>query len=196
MIVDGRLAAGAAINEVHLARSLGVSRTPLREALSGLVAEGAVLQIPRRGFFVRELTLEEARDIYLIRPILDPEALRQSGLPTREELEHLQRLLDAMKEARDVHEAIRVDDEWYRALWPRCTNRALIGLIEQFMLKTRRYELACMGEAQVISSSTRSKQGILDALRERDLEEACRLVRASLERGLIPVEEWLLSRPR
>lgn len=194
MIVDGRLAAGSAINEVHLARSLGVSRTPLREALSTLVAEGAIFQIPRRGFFVRELSLQEAQDIYMIRPILDPEALRQSGLPSEEQLVQIERLLEEMKEAKDVHTAIRLDDAWFTALWERCPNKALIALIQQFMLKTRRYELACMGDAKVILSSTRSKQRIVDTLRNGDLEEACRLVRLSLEGGLRPVAEWLQSR--
>mgnify|MGYP000868776508 CR=1 FL=1 len=74
MIVDGRLGPGDRINEVHLSRQLGVSRTPLREALSGLVAEGALIARPRLGYFVRPLTLEEFEQIYDIRPLLDPEA--------------------------------------------------------------------------------------------------------------------------
>ena len=59
MIFARVLEEGSRINEVHLAASLRVSRTPLREALAALVAEGAAYSIPRRGFFVRELTLKE-----------------------------------------------------------------------------------------------------------------------------------------
>src|SRR5690242_13493814 len=73
MIVDGRLAAGSRINEVRLAGSLGVSRTPLREALSRLVAEGALVVRPRLGMFVRPLTVEEFEQLYDLRPVLDPE---------------------------------------------------------------------------------------------------------------------------
>src|SRR5438552_13883463 len=79
-IVDGRLPAGERLNEVHLAASLGVSRTPLREALGRLTAEGALTSSPRLGFFVRPLTAEEFRQIYPIRAILDPEALRLAGI--------------------------------------------------------------------------------------------------------------------
>src|SRR5258706_15896922 len=68
MIVDGRLAAGSRINEVHLAGSLGVSRTPLREALSRLVAEGALVVRPRLGMFVRPFTVEEFEQLYDLRP--------------------------------------------------------------------------------------------------------------------------------
>src|SRR5256885_11811966 len=82
MIVDGRLPAGERINEVHLSKQLGVSRTPLREALARLNQEGALRHVPRIGYFVRPLTLEEFEQIYPIRQLLDPEALRLAGLPS------------------------------------------------------------------------------------------------------------------
>ena len=81
MISAGTLAAGSRINEVHLAAELGVSRTPLREALAALVAEDALESRPRKGTFVRPLTHREFQSIYAIRPILDVEALRLSGIP-------------------------------------------------------------------------------------------------------------------
>src|SRR3712207_5341605 len=108
MIVDGRLPAGSAINEVQLSKTMAVSRTPLREALSALVAEGAITHIPRRGFFVKELTIEEAQEIYMIRPVLDVEALRLSGLPNKEELQELQDLTEALRKSTDVMESIRL----------------------------------------------------------------------------------------
>ena len=92
MIVDGRLAAGDRINEVRLAQQLGVSRTPLREALSGLAAEGALSSVPRIGYFVRPLTLDEFEQIYDIRPLLDPEALRLAGVPDEKRIAGLEKL--------------------------------------------------------------------------------------------------------
>jgi DNA-binding GntR family transcriptional regulator len=74
MIVDGVLGAGEHVNEVHLAARLGASRTPLREALNRLVAEGALDARPRLGYFVKRLTLDEFDQLYDIRPLLDPEA--------------------------------------------------------------------------------------------------------------------------
>ena len=69
------------LNEVHLARQLGVSRTPLREALTRLVSEGLVDSRPRRGFFARPLSLGEFRELYPLRAHLDPFALRLAGIP-------------------------------------------------------------------------------------------------------------------
>jgi DNA-binding GntR family transcriptional regulator len=57
LIVDGQLAAGARINEVHLSRQLAISRTPLREALARLAQEGALRSVARIGYFVRPLTV-------------------------------------------------------------------------------------------------------------------------------------------
>src|SRR5918998_6669723 len=92
MILDGRLPAGDRINEVHLAAHIGVSRTPLREALSRLVNEGALRDVPRRGFFVCPLSEEEVRAIYPIRSILDPAALRLGGFPSAQRIARLRRL--------------------------------------------------------------------------------------------------------
>src|SRR5436853_385060 len=92
MIVDGGLAAGERINEVHLALRLGVSRTPLREALARLAREGTLASVPRIGWFVKPLTLDEFDQLYPIRPLLDPEALRLAGLPSPARLEQLEAL--------------------------------------------------------------------------------------------------------
>src|SRR5687767_8917046 len=92
MILDGGLPAGERVNEVHLAARLGVSRTPVREALSRLVSEGAVTIVPRLGFFICPLTAEEVEDIYPMRALLDPAALRLAGIPPRAKLERLKTL--------------------------------------------------------------------------------------------------------
>src|ERR1051326_4332406 len=100
-IVDGRLPAGERINEVHLSAALGVSRTPLREALNRLAQEGALINRPRIGYSVRPLTLEEFEQLYDIRPLLDPEALRLTGLPSAERLKRLRALNRKIERQRD-----------------------------------------------------------------------------------------------
>src|SRR3954469_20663032 len=77
-VLDGRFAAGARVNEVHLARELGVSRTPLREALIGLADRGLLVSAPGRGFLVPPFDPDEARRLYP--PVGDIEALRPHPL--------------------------------------------------------------------------------------------------------------------
>ncbi|MFN2385521.1 MAG: GntR family transcriptional regulator [Thermoanaerobaculia bacterium] len=191
MIFDGRLAAGSRVNEVRLSAALGISRTPLREALVRLAAEGALSVLPRSGFFVRPLTLEEFREIYPIRAMLDPEALRLAGVPSRKRLDRLAALNRKLRETSDPGAVIRLDDAWHLELVDGCTNRILVALIEQFMRRTRRYELALMRERRNVEGSIHSHEAVLGALRAGDLDEACALLRRNMEIGSGPIAAWL-----
>lgn len=194
MIVDGRLAAGTRVNEVHLAQALGVSRTPLREALSRLVAEGALVVRPRLGYHVRPLTIEEFDQLYDIRPLLDPEALRLAGVPPAPRIAQLDKLNRRLGATRDPEVAITLDDEWHRELLADCPNRVLIELIENIIMRTRRYELALMRETSNVARATEDHARILDALRDGDLRSACAALRHNMQSGRAPIIAWLKAR--
>ena len=194
MIVDGRLAAGERINEVHLARALGVSRTPLREALARLGREGTLSSVPRIGWFVKPLSLEEFEQIYPIRPLLDPEALRLAGLPPPDTVERLERLNRRIAAGDDADEIISLDDEWHLLLIGHCPNKVLLDLIRDFIRRTRRYELALMRERSNVAVATDNHREIMAALRRRDLEAAVAALRHNLTTGYEPIRAWLEAR--
>jgi DNA-binding GntR family transcriptional regulator len=148
MIVRGELGDGTRINEVRLAAELGVSRTPLREGLGQLVAERVVRTEPRRGFFVAPLTIAEFEQLYDIRPLLDPEALRLAGVPSAASLDRLDRINRRMLAARTAPAAIDLDDEWHMELLAGCPNRVLVELIQLIIGRTRRYEHALFRETE------------------------------------------------
>jgi DNA-binding GntR family transcriptional regulator len=193
-IVDGRLPAGERINEVRLSQQLGVSRTPVREALSRLAAEGALTSVPRFGYFVRPLTLEEFEQIYDIRPILDPEALRLAGIPPPKRMERLEKLNRKLAAARDPETAIALDDEWHLDLLADCPNRVLVELIENIILRTRRYEIALMRETHNVLRASEDHARILAALRGGDLAAACAALKHNMQSGRAPILEWLVAR--
>ena len=194
MIVDGRLAEGERINEVRLSESLGVSRTPLREALSRLAAEGAIASAPGLGYRVRPLTLEELEQLYDIRPILDPEALRRAGLPDARRLRRLEQLNRAFAAERDAEAAIALDDQWHLELVATCPNKVLIEMIQHIMLRTRRYELALMRETANVERATGDHDLILAALGNGDLEAACAALKQNMQSGRGPIVAWLAAR--
>jgi DNA-binding GntR family transcriptional regulator len=195
MIVDGELEPGERINEVHLSQQLGVSRTPLREALGRLAHEGALDTVPRIGHFVRPLTVDEIEQLYQIRPLLDPEALRLAGLPPTEKIERLRELNESITAADDdLDEVISADDDWHIELVSDCPNKILIDLIQQFMRRTRRYEVTLMREKGNVSAATTNHRSIIAALKRRDLDAACKALRANLESGRAPIIAWLTSR--
>lgn len=194
MILDGRLPAGERINEVRLAAQLGVSRTPLREALSRLVNEGALKGEPRRGVFVKPLAADEVRAIYPIRAILDPAALRLAGIPSPQAIERLRHLNDQLEKATDPQEAVRLDDVFHFQLVAGCPNPVLIELIEQFMWRTRRYELGLMRQKAPMTGAVATHRRILAALEAGDLDLAVRELEGNMARGQQPILKWLAER--
>jgi DNA-binding GntR family transcriptional regulator len=196
MILDGSLPAGERVNEVHLAARLGVSRTPVREALSRLVSEGAVTIVPRLGFFICPLTAEEVEDIYPMRALLDPAALRLAGIPPRAKLERLKTLNRRFAAVTKPAEAVRLDDVWHLALIEACPNIVLLDLIQQFMWRTRRYELGLMRHRVAVGGAAACQDRIIAALEAGDLDEACRELEGNMSRGRIPVLAWLADREK
>ena len=191
MILDGRLPAGDRINEVQLAAEIGVSRTPVREALSRLVNEGALDEVPRHGFFVRRLTAEEFQQIYPMRAILDPAALRLAGIPSEKTIAKLRELNGKFARSPSRSVAVRLDEEFHLQLLNHCSNRILVDLIRQFMWRTRRYELALMGRFEGVSASAEAHQQIIEALAAGDLERACGALETNMRQGEQPILSWL-----
>ena len=194
MIVEGRLRPGERIKEAELAIGLGVSRTPVREALSRLAAEGAVTSRPAVGYSVRPLSVEEFEQLYDIRPLLDPEALRLAGIPSPERLARLEALNRAFAGTADPEAAIRLDDEWHMQLLAGCPNRVVIELIENIIVRTRRYELALLRERPNVLRAAGDHDAILDALRRGDLPGACAALQHNMRSGRAPILDWLSTR--
>ena len=190
-ILDGSVPVGR-INEVHLAAELGVSRTPLREALMRLVPEGAVTTVPRIGFFVQALSEEELDQLYPLRAILDPAALRLIGLPAPARLKRLRKINSRLAAAKTAEEAVKLDDEWHFELIGD-SNSILRGFIEQLIWRTRRYELGLMKGPANVASAVCEHEQIIAALEAGDLEDACALLAANLSSGKQAIVDWLRS---
>jgi DNA-binding GntR family transcriptional regulator len=194
MILRGDLADGARINEVQLAAELGISRTPLREGLGQLVAEGVVRSEPRRGFFVAPLTIGEFEQLYDIRPLLDPEALRLAGVPSSASLDRLDKINRRMLAAKTPLAAIDFDDEWHLELLAGCPNRVLVELIQLIIGRTRRYEYALFRETENVWTASNEHELIVAALRRGDLGTACNLLQQNMRSGKAPIIAWLTTR--
>ena len=96
-ILSGRLPPGDRVNETTLAEQLGVSQTPVREALLGLEGRGFLSSRPGRGFFVREFSARDVRDIYPVLATLEVLALESCEPPDRAALVELDRLNGSLR---------------------------------------------------------------------------------------------------
>lgn len=193
-ILDGTLPDGERVNEVHLAAQLGVSRTPLREALNRLVSEQILTLRPRHGYSVPRITLAGFEAEYGIRPILDVAALELAGIPDRQALDEIDRLNHAILAEQTIAGRIDADDAFHLKLIAHCPNPVLIDLIRHMMLRTRRYEFAYFRECRPFLGIADEHARIIVALRRGDLAAACAALRGNLTSGLDPIRVWLNGR--
>ncbi|MEL6547221.1 MAG: GntR family transcriptional regulator, partial [Myxococcota bacterium] len=192
-VVSGELPAGERVNEVRLAEGIGVSRTPLREALTRLVGEGFLLAAPRRGYFVPPLDPSEVQQLYVMRQFLDPAALRLGGSPPKSTLKRLRTMNREIERTRSPRKVIELDDEWHFLLLSSCDNQYLLNDIRRYMALTRRYEFAYFKHAQSVQVATEEHEVILLALEQGELDAACAGLKQNMSSAVDPLIEWLSS---
>lgn len=143
MIVSLRIAPGEPLNERTLMMALDVGRTPLREAIQRLTMEQLVTSLPRRGYFVRELSISELNEMIAARHVVEP-AVTRMAVPnlTATEMAHLREIIDVTRDelARDNHEAGSYHDlEFHSTIANACGNRYLAAVAIQINTRLLRY---------------------------------------------------------
>jgi DNA-binding GntR family transcriptional regulator len=192
-IVRGELPPGVRIKESRLADELGISRTPIREALIKLEQEGFVRSELSHGFSVEPLSGREVRETYPILWTLEGLAFRASGNAIYSLLGELTRINAAFSEAGEPEASLNLDTEWHEKLLSNCPNRRLHGMISNLRTVIRRYERLFMSDSNLIVESVNQHQGIIDALQARNIGEAERILtenwRGSMELLLVRLGE-------
>ena len=132
-ILTGRLTPGQALIETELAAQLGVSKTPVREALKTLAGAGLVTMNPYKGAAVRTVDDALAHSVYDIRVLLEPEAVRRSagrGEAARGSWHTAAAALDRSDRAVDRAERQQANREFHRALYADCGNDLMVGILD------------------------------------------------------------------
>ncbi len=127
-IMNGKIGPGERLNESQLSRDLKVSRAPIREALQQLQESGLVVNYPRRGMFVVDLTGGEISKINGIRVILEAEALRQAAANlTPSGAAELDNVLQRLERCprKPAYALIRLDHQFHRTIWKLTDNEFL-----------------------------------------------------------------------
>jgi DNA-binding GntR family transcriptional regulator len=183
-ILRGMLAPGSAVNQEALAADLGVSITPLREALRRLEMEGLIRLEAHRTMIITPLTSQELHEMYAIRMELDPLAAGLAAANASEsQLEVISRL--ARQEAvSDPVLQLERNRGFHRAVYSSSQNGALISLLDQLWDRTDRYRVILIREELVEGPTSRQEHiDIADAVAARKVETAARLMRAHIERS-------------
>ncbi len=174
-IFDGALSPGTILTEVKLSTELGVSRTPVREALMQLELEGLVKTIPGKGMVVVGVTESDMNDIYILRT-------RIEGLASRRAAEHITDAeLDALEEIVELQEFYvsrsdfmqvwHLDNRFHELLYECCRSRPLKQVLTMFHNYIQKAREATVRGGRA-AASTMEHRNILDALRVRDADLA------------------------
>jgi DNA-binding GntR family transcriptional regulator len=184
-IVEGKLLPGSRLPDVQLAAELGVSRTPVREALLRLVREGLVENDPNRGFFVAPLSRQEVLDTYPIVWALECLALESCGPPTPCQIQALRQInAELAAVTADAPRRQELDSRWHQTLVEPCGNRRLLELLAGLKQVVRRYECVYMQDPALVRRSVHDHTEILGALVNNRRKLAGRLLERNWRAGM------------
>jgi DNA-binding GntR family transcriptional regulator len=185
-IFAGELAPGVFLDEVALAEGLGISRTPLREALKVLVAEGLVRHEPRRGCFVNQVTEQDLDDIFPVIASLEGQCAHQAALRASDAdlaaLEVLHQRLVDHAQARRINDYYATNFTIHEAIITLADNRWLaqvIGDLRKIVKLSRLQQLHAPGR---LDQSLSEHLAVFAALKARDAQGAEAAMRTHITR--------------
>jgi len=186
-IKTGELTVGAKLNEIELAERLGISRSPVREAFRALEEAGLVRLEKNRGVFIRDLSDEEAAELYTVRAGLDEMAGRLlAPRVTTEQLKELKKLiiqLETSSKRGGVNNYFPLNIAFHDRLVEMTGNTTLLGLYRQVVNRMhllRRRGFSVSGSS---AASHAEHRIILEALTTRDAEATANAMRQHVENG-------------
>ena len=175
-ILNGKYKRGEELVESSIGKELGISRTPVREAIRQLELEGLVQLVPNKGAFVTGISEKDVRDIYLIRARLEGLAARMAAKNITPEL------LDAMEEtvvlseyhAKKEHyeQVCEKDSKFHKLLYKASGSRILEHTLTDFHQYVQRVRMASIMKKRRMEKSNDEHDAILTAIREHDEEKA------------------------
>jgi DNA-binding GntR family transcriptional regulator len=210
-ILQGRLPAGAALSEVSLARQVGVSRTPVREAIGQLVAEGFLERIPGRGVVVVQLTREDLIELYELREALEVYAIsklaRQRPSPAelaavREICDQIRQMAEELRRSgrdrlndAEMQAFLATDLKFHLLLLRLAGNRRIMKVVADTRLLTRIFSYRREGhDVPQLESIYRYHSEILDAVEAGDaaaaMDKLGEHIRVSRQERLAAYDRW------
>jgi len=184
-ILSGVLEPGERLMEIQLAEEMGVSRTPVREAIRKLELENFVVMIPRKGAYVAGVSLKDVADVFEIRSALEGLA---AGLAaeriTDEELEQMERALFYRSKAGevdlDLEQIVKSDTDFHALVYKASRNERLIQILANLREQIQRFRTTSLAVPGRMKLAIDEHRMIVEALRNHDSEEAQSLAMAHI----------------
>ena len=187
MIVHAELEPGSKVAEEEVASALGVSRTPVREAMHRLEFEGLLTASPGQSPTVTTPTLEDLEEAYPVIAALEGLAVRLA-VPnlTDDDLRRLEELTDAMAEhgrRGEIEELTEVDTHFHRLLHERARNRRLQRIVSELRRQMERFEYTFFSSPSDVEASLKRHRKLVRILKRRDAMGAQRALEQQWDQG-------------
>jgi DNA-binding GntR family transcriptional regulator len=175
-ILRGELEPGERLMELPLAQKLGVSRTPIREAIRMLELEGLAVTVPRKGAEVARMTLKDMEDVLEIREVLDELAVKLAiEKISAEQLELLRvvkKEFERNTKSRDVRKIAESDVQFHDIIYEATDNPKLVGMLSNFQAQAYRYRVEYLKDATSYPVLIREHEAIVEAIETKDAKKA------------------------
>ncbi len=185
LILSRQLKPGERLVQGELAEQLGVSRTPIREALHKLASEGLVTFSSYKGASVADFSLSELEEIYTVRSALESHAAYLAAQRiTNEELEQLEVLLHQIEEAfqqKDFLHLLEIHHQFHASICLAAKQQRLCKLAIQHLELTDLYQRMALSLGRGAKNPVVEHEEMLETLRRRDADAACHLIRVHLQ---------------
>ncbi len=177
MIVRLDFAPGDVLREDALQDTLGMSRTPIREALQRLAREHFVSVIPRRGMFVSGIDVSELGLLFETRSVLEPYAARLAAARgTSEHWDAMEAALDGVGAASGNQDLMEIDRQGHEIMWEAAGNRFLVDTLDMLYAQSDRLWHLYLAEVADMTHAVDEHGEIMDALRSADGDRAGELM--------------------
>jgi DNA-binding GntR family transcriptional regulator len=178
-ILSGKYKENEELKETAIGLGMGVSRTPVREALRQLELEGLVNIIPNKGAYVTGITPDDVRDIYMIRSRLEGLSARLAAANISEEglvqLEEILYLSDFHARKEHFDQVFELDGKFHEGLYEASGSKMLGHLLSDFHLYVKKVRRKTISTKDRAKESNKEHMGILEALREHNPDKAEKL---------------------
>jgi DNA-binding GntR family transcriptional regulator len=175
-IIIGELKPGERLMEVQLAEKMGVSRTPVREAIRKLELEGLVDMIPRRGAQVANLSIKDIMDVLEIRASLDALATSLAAKKiSDDELKALKNVFDQFVnyvEKENINGSVKKDVEFHEIIYKASRNEKLINILNNLREQVQRFRIIYIKDTSSHKGLIKEHNDIYQSLFERDPDKA------------------------
>jgi len=188
MILSDELASGERINESDLARRVGVSRTPVRDALQRLALEGYLARPDGRAYVVTRLGPEDIVDVYRVRAVLEGLAAEEATqVITRSELGRLEDLYEAMEDARAEHDDRRLatlNSTFHLTIAEASRNKYLASMLRDIYEVFERFRPVALTQPGRRDSAAEEHGRLIAALKKGDADAAREIAVDHVHRAL------------